>query len=138
MSETFHFKRKNPTFRSAKILAPKSKLAKHTSSTFRWFLHFRYPKTTSSFKFFGVQLFHVEPCLIVPAFRFSFSLFLPFPRLSTYPTNTYKLTLYFVFFSICCKHILPCNFPPNKHGRISIVGLRTDGRCTDRQRCRQK
>ena len=52
------------------------KLAKYASSTFRWFLHFRYPKTTSSssFKFFGVRLFHVELCLIVPAFRFSFSL----------------------------------------------------------------
>ena len=57
----------------------RSKLAKHASSTFSWFLHFRFPKTTSSFKFFGVRLFHVELCLIVPAFRFSFSLsFSPF------------------------------------------------------------
>ena len=39
----------------------------------------------------------------------------------------------FLFFSISvvnasCQTISPCNFPPNKHGRISIVGLRTDGR----------
>ena len=35
----------------------RSKLAEHASSTFCWFLHFRYPKTTSFFKFFGVRLF---------------------------------------------------------------------------------
>ena len=40
--------------RAAKILAPNWL---STRSTFCWFLHFRYPKTTSSFKFFGVRLF---------------------------------------------------------------------------------
>ena len=65
---------------------------------------------------------------------FFFSLFLSFPRLSTYPTNTYKLTLYFVFFSISVVNA-------SRHGtsRQTNTGalalwdcVRTDGRADGR------
>ena len=79
-------------------------------------------------------LFHVELCTIFSAFLFSFSLsFSSFHVCQHIQRIRLELSLYFFFSSISvvnasCQTILPCNFPPNKHGRISIVGLRTDSR----------